>query len=139
MQMTEEVYQRLKPFEKHLRRAYYGNYLYGINKADYDIIFAAYRELGGKEGLWYTCNVCLLKLLKIMGGLYYPYAAIKGTENHKLPDEVVEAVLMEPIGDEKQEEEKQDEEKPVEEKPKTVRKKPVKKRKTTKKTTKDGR
>lgn len=114
MKLTNEQHEILKKYEKHLRRGYHGNYTYGLFAKDFDELHKLYKELGGNERLKYNCNVCVLRLTKFLGKLYFEWEP----EPNPLPDEVVEAVLMEPV-----------EEKP---KPKKTRKK-VKTNKTTKK------
>lgn len=113
MKLTNEQHEILKKYEKHLRRGYHGNYTYGLFAKDFDELLGIYNELGGKERLKYNCNVCCLRLTKFLGKLYFEWEP----EQNPLPDEVVEAVLMEP----------------AEEKPK---KKRTAKKRTTKKTKK---
>lgn len=93
MKLTKEQYESLKKYEKHLRRGYYGDYVYGLFQKDFDEMHRIYKELGGNERLKYACNVCCLRLTKFLGKLYFECTP----EENPLPDEVVEAVLLEPV------------------------------------------
>ena len=99
MKLTEEQYNTLKKYEKHLRRGFYGDYTYGLYQKDFDEMLAIYKELGGNERLKYSCNVCCLRLTKFLGKLYFEWVP----EQNPIPVEVVEAVLQEKIEDEPEE------------------------------------
>lgn len=118
--MTREQYENLKRFEKHLRRGFYGNYVYGLYESDFSQLYQIYKELGGTERLRYACNVCCLRLTKFLGKLYFEWEP----DENPVPVEVVEAVLEENV-DEVEEVEEQEEE-------------PKKPKRKTRKTKKDG-
>ena len=71
--MNKSIYNKLKKYEVHLRRAYKGNYVYGLLQTDFDVLFEIYKNLGFKESLKYTCQSCILRLCKTLGKLYYEY------------------------------------------------------------------
>lgn len=71
--MNKSTYNKLKKYEVHLRRAYKGNYVYGLLQTDFDVLYEIYKELGGRENLRYTCTSCILRLTKFLGKLYYEY------------------------------------------------------------------
>lgn len=105
--MNKNTYDRLTKYEKHLKRGYYGSYVFGLYRNDFDELLEIYRQLGGKERLTYTCNNCVLRLLKFIGNQYFNY----------IPQE--EPIVEEPK---------------VEEKPAT-KKRTVRRKRTTKKKT----
>lgn len=72
-QLTKEQYEVLKKYEKHLRRGYKGNYIYGLFQKDFNELLKMYNELGGNERIQYNCNVCVLRLTKSLGKLYFEY------------------------------------------------------------------
>ena len=71
--MNKETYEKLKKYQAHLRRAYKGNYIYGLLQKDFDVLYEIYKELGGRENLRYTCSTCCLRLTKYLGKLYFEY------------------------------------------------------------------
>ena len=71
--MNKETYEKLKKYEVHLRRAYKGNYIYGLLQTDFDVLYEIYKNLGFKESLKYTCTSCTVRLCKTLGKLYYEY------------------------------------------------------------------
>ena len=71
--MNKSTYNKLKKYEVHLRRAYKGDYVYGLLQTDFDVLYEIYKNLGFKESLKYTCNSCNLRLCKTLGKLYYEY------------------------------------------------------------------
>ena len=73
MRLTKEQYDLLKKYEKHLRRGYYGNYTYGLYQKDFDELLKIYKSLGRSERLQYSCNVCVLRLTKFLGKLYFEW------------------------------------------------------------------
>lgn len=82
-QLSKEQYDVLKKYEKHLRRGHYGNYTYGLFQKDFDELLKIYKELGGNERIQYNCNVCVLRLTKSLGKLYFEY---KPVEEHKVTE-----------------------------------------------------
>lgn len=91
MKLTEEQHEKLKKYEKHLRRAFYGNYIYAFWREDFDALHKIYKETGGRDRINYSCSTCNLVMLKFLGKLYFDW---KPDEN-PLPEEVVNAVLDE--------------------------------------------
>lgn len=79
--LTRKQYETLKTVEQHLTRGYYGKYVYGLRRKDFDLMTDIYRELGYEKHLDYTCNACLLELTRTLGGLYFSY--IKEAEEKK--------------------------------------------------------
>ena len=71
--INKSTYNKLKKYEIHLRRAYKGNYVYGLLQNDFDELYNIYKNLGFKNSLKYTCNSCNLILCKTLGKLYYEY------------------------------------------------------------------
>ena len=71
--MNKSIYNKLKKYEVHLRRAYKGDYVYGLLQTDFDVLYEIYKNLGFKESLKYTCNSCNLRLCKTLGKLYYEF------------------------------------------------------------------
>ena len=71
--MNKSTYNKLKKYEVHLRRAYKGNYVYGLLQTDFDVLYEIYKSLGFKESLKYTCQSCILRLCKTLGKLYYEF------------------------------------------------------------------
>lgn len=71
--IDKKTYNKLKKFEVHLRRAYKGNYVFGLYQKDFDELYEIYRQLGGTQRLKYSCSSCTLQLLKFLGKLYYEY------------------------------------------------------------------
>ena len=71
--MNKSTYNKLKKYEAHLRRAYKGNYVYGLLQTDFDVLYEIYKQLGGNAQLRYTCQSCCLQLLKFLGKIYFEY------------------------------------------------------------------
>ena len=71
--IDKKTYNKLKKYEVHLRRAYKGNYVFGLYQKDFDELYEIYRQLGGTQRLKYSCSSCTLQLLKFLGKLYYEY------------------------------------------------------------------
>lgn len=69
--MDDNIFERLKNFETHLRRGYYGGYIYGLYQKDFDELNEFYKKLGGRENLKYSCSVCTLRLVKFLGEKYF--------------------------------------------------------------------
>lgn len=95
-QLSKEQYDVLKKYEKHLRRGHYGSYTYGLFQKDFDELLKIYKELGGNERIQYNCNVCVLRLTKSLGKLYFEYQPVeelKVTEvTNQTEDEVEEKI-----------------------------------------------
>ena len=80
--MNKSIYNKLKKYEVHLRRAYKGNYVYGLLQTDFDVLYEIYKKIGGRENLRYTCTSCILRLCKTLGKLYYEFdEKLKEKEN----------------------------------------------------------
>ena len=80
--INKSTYNKLKKYEVHLRRAYKGNYVYGLLQTDFDVLYEIYKSLGFKESLKYTCSSCILRLCNTLGKLYYEFdEKLKEKEN----------------------------------------------------------
>lgn len=112
--ITQEIFERLKPYEKHLKRGV-GNYVFGFLAQDFDALYEIYKELGHNERLNYSCSNCCVRLTKTLGQEYFEYK--KWMESQPVEEPKAETPV----------------ETHVEEKPVTKRKKTVKTKKTTKK------
>ena len=71
--INKSTYNKLKKYEVHLRRAYKGNYVFGLLQSDFDELYQIYKQLGFKNSLKYTCNSCNLLLCKTLGKFFYEY------------------------------------------------------------------
>lgn len=69
--MNNDTFERLKNFETHLRRGYYGGYCYGLYQKDFDELLVYYKALGGRENLKYSCQACVLRLVKFVAEKYF--------------------------------------------------------------------
>lgn len=69
--LTTEQYNRLKKFEKHLNTAYNGNYIRDITIIEVKELFEIYNEIYNKNEKNITCNNCRIRIIKMLGGLYY--------------------------------------------------------------------
>lgn len=69
--MDDNVFERLKNFETHLRRGYYGGYCYGLYQKDFEELLVYYKALGGRENLKYSCQACVLRLVKFVAEKYF--------------------------------------------------------------------
>ena len=73
-QFTNEDYEKLKPFEAHLTRGFYGRYIYGLRKGDFSKLVETYQDLGyAAHTMDYSCNRCLMQLTSTLGKLYFDY------------------------------------------------------------------
>lgn len=103
-QLTKEQYDFLKKYEKHLRRGFYGNYAYGLFQKDFNELLKIYKEVGGNERIQYNCNVCVLRLTKSLGKLYFEYKPEVKKPEVKKPEvmkpEVIEPKVSEPVENE---------------------------------------
>lgn len=87
MKLTKEQYEVLKKYEKHLRRGYLGNYTYGLYQKDFDELLKIYKTLGRTERFQYSCNVCVLRLTKFLGKLYFEWKPDENQTTEKVFDD----------------------------------------------------
>lgn len=71
VELTKELYNILKKYEKHLNTAYHGNYIRDITIIEVKELFEIYNELYNKNEKNITCNNCRIRIIKILGSLYY--------------------------------------------------------------------
>ena len=73
-QFTNEDYEKLQPLEAHLTRGFYGRYVYGLRKGDFNRLIEVYKSLGyAAHTMDYSCNRCLMQLTSTLGKLYFDY------------------------------------------------------------------
>lgn len=75
---TEELYERLQPFERTLRTAYYANYVMSVPSGTGKELTAIYNEIYGTDRVWANCPKCLLDLSKRIGEHYFAYQTSLG-------------------------------------------------------------
>jgi hypothetical protein len=80
--MTEEQYNKLKPYETHLQMAYYSNCIRCVEAGEVRGMESIYNELGYKLHNR-TCGECVLTMCKVLGKLYFTFALPKSKENDK--------------------------------------------------------
>lgn len=73
MELTQELYEALMPYEVHLRRGYKGRYTFGLTKPIFENLYKIYKELGFERQQTYSCSGCLLDLTTTLGRLYFDY------------------------------------------------------------------
>ena len=83
----DDTFERLKNFETHLRRGYYGGYCYGLYQKDFDELLVYYKALGGRENLKYSCQACVLRLVRFVGEKYFAEVERRKAEQEKPPVE----------------------------------------------------
>ena len=71
VELTTKQYNRLKKFEKHLNTAYNGNYIRDITIIEVKELFEIYNEIYNKNEKNITCNNCRIRIIKMLGSLYY--------------------------------------------------------------------
>lgn len=71
VELTTKQYNRLKKFEKHLNTGYNGNYIRDITIIEVKELFEIYNEIYNKNEKNITCNNCRIRIIKMLGGLYY--------------------------------------------------------------------
>lgn len=92
--MDDSVFERLKKYEVHLRRGFFGGYIYGLYQKDFDELLVYYKALGGRENLKYSCSACTLRLVKFLGDKYFTEIERRKAEKEK---PVVEQPPVEPV------------------------------------------
>lgn len=70
---TKKDYTTLQPYREHLVRGYFGHYLYGLRRKDFEAMQKVYKELGYERNLDYNCSTCLLELTSTLGRLFFAY------------------------------------------------------------------
>ena len=95
-----EIFEKLQKFETHLRRGFFGGYIYSLYQKDFDELLVYYKALGGRENLKYSCSACTLRLVKFVAEKYFKEKERlekleKGQEKEREP--VVEQPPVEPV------------------------------------------
>lgn len=73
-QFTQQDFEKLQPLEPHLTRGYFGKYIYGLRKGDFNRLIEVYKDLGyAAHTMDYSCNRCLMQLTNTLGKLYFDY------------------------------------------------------------------
>ena len=73
-QFTQQDFEKLQPLEPHLTRGYFGKYIYGLRKGDFNRLIEVYKDLGyAAHTIDYSCNRCLMQLTNTLGKLYFDY------------------------------------------------------------------
>lgn len=99
--MENEIFEKLRKYETHLRRGYYGGYIYGLYQKDFDELNEFYKKLGGRENLKYSCSACTLRLVRFVGKLYFEEVEKrKVAEREKEQEAVVEQPVEKPVVEE---------------------------------------
>lgn len=83
VELTTEQYNRLKKFEKHLNTAYHGNYIRDITIIEVKELFEIYNEIYNKNEKNISCNNCRIRIIKMLGSLYYDNREKKTTNKGK--------------------------------------------------------
>lgn len=73
IKLTSKQYKALKPLERHLNRAYYGQYTIGLNNDDAELGFSIYNEIYNTKERSYSCARCRLRIFRELGKLYFSY------------------------------------------------------------------
>jgi hypothetical protein len=73
-ELTQQDFEKLQPLEAHLTRGFYGRYIYGLRKGDFNRLIEVYHDLGyAAHTMEYSCNRCLMQLTSTLGKLYFDY------------------------------------------------------------------
>lgn len=73
-ELTQQDFEKLQPLEAHLTRGFYGRYIYGLRKGDFNRLIEVYKNLGyAAHTMDYSCNRCLMQLTSTLGKLYFDY------------------------------------------------------------------
>lgn len=73
-ELTQQDFEKLQPLEPHLTRGYFGKYIYGLRKGDFNRLIEVYKDLGySAHTMDYSCNRCLMQLTSTLGKLYFDY------------------------------------------------------------------
>lgn len=70
---NEEIYERLQPFERTLRTAYYADYVMSVPSGTGKELTEIYNEIYGTDRKWSNCPRCLLELAKRIGEHYFKH------------------------------------------------------------------
>lgn len=87
---NEELYQRLQPYERTLRTAYYANYVMSVPNGTGKELTAIYNEIYSTDRQWSNCPKCLLELAKRIGEHYFAHQTALGMH----PEEVDRVVKV---------------------------------------------
>lgn len=90
---NEEIYNRLQPYERTLRTAYYANYVMTVPVADGREIFEIFNEMFDETKRYSNCPKCMLNVAKRIGEVYFRHQ----TELGMKPEEV-DTVTVYPNG-----------------------------------------
>lgn len=86
-QLNNEQYERLLKYEKHLNRAYNGNYVYNMLKSEAEEIFQIYNEVFLKNEKSTGCTRCRLNVCKLLGNQYFKYKTKNNIQKPKQNNE----------------------------------------------------
>lgn len=81
MKLTENQYNRLKPYEEHLHRAFYGQYVFGMMASEAKELFEIYNEIFKKNEKSTSCGRCRLNVATALGRLFYEYTPEEAPES----------------------------------------------------------
>lgn len=72
--MTQEQYERLKPYEKYLDTAYHSHYLRNLGQYNAKALDDLYTEIMGHKGKVLSgCSRCVLESIAELAAVYYRY------------------------------------------------------------------
>ena len=69
--LTQEMRERLKPYERNLYTATYERWARMSSVAEYNAVYAAYVYLTGDRAVNRNCQACLLDMLALVGRSYF--------------------------------------------------------------------
>lgn len=98
MKLTEQQFNRLCKFERHLLTASKANYVTAIYKATGDEITAIYNEIFSTTKRGTNCGKCVLDMCKRLAPLFYEY---QETIKNTAADENTTDVEQEPTEEKK--------------------------------------
>ena len=77
--MTQEQYNRLQPFERHLLTATKANYVTAVYRKTAAELIGVYNEIFKTKKTVTTCNACILEVCRKLGKLYFEFQTEKST------------------------------------------------------------
>lgn len=78
--MTNEQRKTLQRYEKHLHSAFYADYVVGLPANDARVLFGVFNKIYSATETNYSCNFCVLRVLKGLARLYYKSDSNKKTK-----------------------------------------------------------
>lgn len=70
---NEDIYLKLKPYERYLRTSYYASYIMSMTMNEAKELTSIYNELYETNRQFTNCSKCLLDLAKRLGEHYFKY------------------------------------------------------------------